>query len=48
MWLVDETSFACCRAEYTTVGLSVVIFACDQCEASMGGIRSIAHTSLPR
>ena len=48
MWLVDDTSFACCRPVMKIVGLTVVDFASDTSSPAEGSVISITDVSRPR
>ena len=43
MWLVDETSLACCRPVMKMVGFSAVSFASDTCSLDTGSVISITE-----
>ncbi len=48
MWLVDETSFACCRPVMKIVGLYPESFASDTCSLGVGSVISSTEMSRPR
>ena len=48
MWLVDDTSLACCRPVMKIVGLYAEYFATDISSLCVGSVISITEMSRPR